>query len=251
MRCNQVQDQLDAYHDHELASTDTEKIAGHLTTCVACRSQYAALQEMSDMISETGRYETPAGLGQHLQQTLDREQATAGHNLTGLRGYQQLGYGLVAGLLLGVLGHVWYADNSSHQQALVQWLVSEHIDAQLADHFLDIASSNQHNVKPWFNGKVDYAVPVKDLKDEGFNLLGGRIDYNGKKAIAALGYRFRQHVINLFIWPEQTPMPADLKQRQYRGYNLSGWEKEGLWYLAVSDLNVHDMQRLKVLYESR
>ena len=129
-------------------------------------------------------------------------------------------------------------------------VVASHVRSQLAGHLIDVATSDQHVVKPWFGGKVDFAPPVIDLTDQGFPMVGGRLDYIGKRTVAAVVYRRGLHVINLFMWPDgpahgpQEATPGD-------GYTLLHWTRAGMTYWAVSDVNEADLRTFCRLLQSR
>lgn len=126
-------------------------------------------------------------------------------------------------------------------------VVASHVRALMAEHLTDIASTNQHQVKPWFQGRLDYAPPVRDFATEGYALAGGRLDYVGGRAVAALIYRHRDHLINLFVWPaasEQAPQKI-----VHQGYNLVSWRHGGMQYWLVSDLNAGELEALQALLE--
>jgi anti-sigma factor RsiW len=118
-------------------------------------------------------------------------------------------------------------------------LVASHVRSLQVDHLTDVASSDQHTVKPWFAGKLDFSPPVRDLREQGFPLEGGRLDYLGGRTVAALVYRRHQHVINLFIWPDAAGR-ADERARD--GYHLLRWSSSGFGYWAVSDLNAAELR---------
>jgi len=111
----------------------------------------------------------------------------------------------------------------------------------MADHMLDVVSTDQHTVKPWFNGKLDFSPPVKDLGAQAFPLIGGRLDYIGGRSVAALIYQHHKHVINLFIWPanEKDSKPAAFVPIQ--GYNVTHWSEAEMTFWAVSDLNEKEL----------
>jgi anti-sigma factor RsiW len=103
-----------------------------------------------------------------------------------------------------------------------------------------VVSSDQHTVKPWFNGKLDFSPPVHDFSGRGYPLLGGRLDYLQERPVAALVYGRRQHVINVFIWPTagpETPAPPIAR----RGYHLLHWATPELAYWVVSDLGLAEL----------
>jgi anti-sigma factor RsiW len=126
-----------------------------------------------------------------------------------------------------------------------QELVSAHVRSLMANHLTDVASSDQHTVKPWFNGKLDVAPPVVDLSAEGYPLVGGRLDYVERRPVVALVYRHNQHPINLFVWPMVAGGAPEVLTRQ--GYNLVRWSQGGLTFWAVSDLNTGDLSEFQRL----
>ncbi len=134
----------------------------------------------------------------------------------------------------------WYVTGAQRQTGLAQEIVGNHVRSLLADHLTDVASSDQHTVKPWFAGKLDLAPPVVDLTVQGFPLLGGRLDYLDRRPVAALVFRHKQHIINLFVGASTTSeLPAAPAALQ--GYNLRTWREGDLAFWAVSDLNVADL----------
>jgi anti-sigma factor RsiW len=134
---------------------------------------------------------------------------------------------------------------------ITQEIISGHVRSLMADHLTDVASSDQHTVKPWFNGKLDFSPPVKDLSDHGFPLVGGRLDYLENRPVAALVYRHRKHFINLFIWPSAHGSDIGKKTLASDGYNLIHWEESGMVYWAVSDLNIGELQEFAQLIQNQ
>ena len=141
----------------------------------------------------------------------------------------------VAGVMLAMMLRAPAAN-----ETLAQEVVSSHIRSLMANHLTDVSSTDQHNVKPWFNGKVDFSPPVKDLAGQGFPLIGGRLDYLGGRPVAALLYHRRRHIINLFIWPS-LHSDSGPKTIATKGYNLIHWTRSGITYWAVSDLNENEL----------
>jgi anti-sigma factor RsiW len=123
-------------------------------------------------------------------------------------------------------------------------VIVAHVRSLLANHLTDVASSDQHTVKPWFQGKLDYSVSVTDWAAEGFPLVGGRLDYVEDTPTAALVYKRAQHVINLFVWPSKGGASKDepVQRLSRRGYGAYRWSKEGMRYWAVSDVNDADLK---------
>ena len=134
-------------------------------------------------------------------------------------------------------------DHSANAVSTQELVVASYVRSQmLPSHRVDVESSNQHTVKPWFAGKIDFAPAVPDLKDQGFELVGGRLDYLDKQAVATLVYQRRKHLINLFIWPAPTGAEVAPTMATRQGYQLAHWTQSGMNYWAVSDLNGAELQ---------
>jgi len=129
----------------------------------------------------------------------------------------------------------------SAQPQLAQEIVSSHIRSLMANHEMDVASSDQHTVKPWFDGRLDFSPPVKDLAAQGFPLIGGRLDYLNNRAVAALVFHRAKHVINLFIWPTNEGDSEAAARPPINGYHLICWSQGGMTFWAVSDLNEKEL----------
>ena len=126
-------------------------------------------------------------------------------------------------------------------------IVSAHVRSLLQESPIQIASSDSHTVKPWFNGRIDFAPDFKDLAAEGFPLLGGRLDYIGERRVGAIVYRRRLHVVNVFMWPAPTAEAKPPRMETAKGYNLLSWSRNGVTYWAVSDLNSGELSQLQSL----
>ena len=138
---------------------------------------------------------------------------------------------------------------AARTDAIVSQVVANHVRSLLAAQLVDVVSSDQHTVKPWFDGKIDFAPEVRDLSANGFPLVGGRLDYLDGKTIAALVYHRNKHPINLFITPaptSRTPSPTVITRR---GYNVFSWTNNGMKYWAVSDLNQTELREFTELFE--
>ena len=155
------------------------------------------------------------------------------------------GMGIAAALVLCMAG-TWQVAittrSSSTPETIGQEVVASHVRSLMAAHLTDVPSSDQHTVKPWFNGKLDFSPLVTDFADRGFVLEGGRLDYLGNRAVAALVYRRRQHVINLFIWPTSQPDSA-IRISDRQGYHAFNWNKYHATYWSVSDLNPDELRQ--------
>ena len=235
------------YIDGELAQEKAAEVQRHLETCEACRALVEGERSVSIAVRHHGEhFRAPAHLKARVLSEVERRSRRSAWS-----DFRTLGTGwnpvaLAASLLLTVMvssgGTIAYLSHSAEEskEPLVREVVAGQIRALMADHLTDVSSSDQHTVKPWFNGKLDFSPPVVDLTTEGFPLIGGRLDYMDGRQVAALVYRHRQHVINLFIWPEGGEEASRTASQQ--GYNLLYFKHGGMEYWAVSDLNQAELK---------
>lgn len=150
--------------------------------------------------------------------------------------------------MAGILGKHW--SSTSGDEILAEEVVSSHVRSMMAGHLIDVASSDRHTVKPWFNGKLDFSPKVIDLSPDGFPLSGGRLDYVSSRPVAALIYKRNQHIINVLTWPTSegsTKMVFSSRQ----GYSLFHWKTAGMQYWVISDLNANDLKTFSELIIER
>jgi anti-sigma factor RsiW len=231
---------LHAYFDDELADPDRTAFEEHLTRCPECARELEAQSELRVALQDQElRFQPPATLAARIQASL---QPTVRTPVERRRGPLWMAAAIVLGISLIGIGLVLNARAPSLEDRLAQETTASHARALQAEHLLDIASTNRHRVKPWFQGKLDFAPLVVDLTEQGFPLAGGRLDYVDDRPAAALVYHRREHVINLFIWPATKAGDAEIRTTARRGYSLCYWSKEGLQFWAVSDLNIDELR---------
>jgi anti-sigma factor RsiW len=152
----------------------------------------------------------------------------------------------IAFILVFQLGKM--STNGPRSQIVMEEIVSSHIRSLMVGHISDVESTDQHTVKPWFDGKIDFAPTVKDFAKDNFPLIGGRLDYIDSRPTAALVYKFNQHLINVLQQPTSTSESSKPRLQAIRGYQVFSWAKDGMKYWVVSDLNASDLQRFVYLW---
>ena len=238
--------------DGELDAANALECEAHVRTCPGCAAELSRLQALRSALSAPGvRRPAPDALRRRIEASLEevarRPPATsAWRRRAGKGGPWALG--AFAGALAASLMLVMVPRPESG--ALENELVADHVRSLLASHLTDVATSDRHVVKPWFNGRIDFAPPVLELADQGFPLAGGRLDYVKGEVVAALVYRRRQHVINLFVWPERGHPPSSGEHRR-DGYTLVWWNRGGLEFWAVSDIDAADLQAFRRAFTAR
>ena len=208
-------------------------------------------RQLSELIREHAtRYRASPALESAVRTEITLQSASARPQLKPSRwrwpAWAFAGIGFACGLVFST-AIVLVTGRQADSDRLEAELVGSHVRALMASHLTDVASSNQHTVKPWFQGKLNYSPPVRDLDQDGFPLVGGRLDYLAGKPVAALVYRRNGHMINLFIWPDTHARGTDVSGRQ--GYNVMRWTKDGMTYSAVSDLNLNELRAFSELMQ--
>ena len=245
MNCQETQLWLHGYLDAELDLARTIEIEQHLQTCERCAQIYRNQQALRAALRSSELYATaPAQLRGRIQ---------ASQNVRPSHGRRWPWFSFAAALacLLIVavgLGRGWFAPAAD--DGIAQEVLASHVRSLMADHLADVASSDRHTVKPWFNGKLDFSPPVEDLTSQGFPLTGGRLDYVDSHTVAALIYRRQQHVINLFIWPASQGTNVATTTLVRQGYNMAQWTSAGMQFWAVSDLNSEELQEFVHLIQT-
>jgi anti-sigma factor RsiW len=240
--CPQIRDLLSAYADGELDLVRGLEIERHLQGCPTCAAALERTRSLSALLGDAALYhQPPPGLQERVRASLGRVKGARGR-LASLS-WRRLGAVAAAAALvtLALWGAIRGLSAPSAEEWLAREVVAGHVRSLLAEHLVDVKSSDQHAVKPWFIGKVDFAPDVKELAQQDFPLVGGRLDYVGGQRVAALVYRRNQHFINVFVWraagEDGTP---EYLERQ--GYHLIRWTEKGRTFWVVSDLNEPELR---------
>jgi len=274
MSCRQSE-LLDAYFDHELDLVHSLEIERHLEECRDCHAAFERRQSVRRVVEGGSLYfKAPASLESRLRARLSE--------LGGVRRTQQsagrlsLGAESSSATARASLGSVWARwvvslaaatavafaayfvmrvetrPYPSPEQLLAEDVVASHIRSLMPNHLTDVASTDQHTVKPWFDGRLDFSPPVVDLASDGFPLVGGRLDYLAGRPVAALVYGRRKHLINVFVWPSTESARESSGPRSVatiQGYNVLHWTKPGLTWWAVSDVNSKNLDEFARLLQ--
>lgn len=233
---------LPAYVDNELGIADALAVERHLVICAECR------REVAEQTALSARLKTGAlriGAPEHFAKRIVAALPQRGWRDTGFWRWRfdWLRAGAVAAVLLAVVwSAVLYLGMPPAQERLADEVIASHLRSLQADHLFDVASSDQHTVKPWFNGQLNFAPPVVDLSGQEFPLMGGRLDYFAGRPVAAIVYRHNRHPLNLYIWPGADADTAPRKLYR-RGFHLVRWTGGGMEYWAISDLSGEDLDR--------
>jgi anti-sigma factor RsiW len=238
MTCLLGREMLGPYFDGELDSSAELQVRLHLADCKGCTAELERLQMRRRMIRSGGlSYHAPPALEARIRKSL----APGRPSLSGWSSWLAVAATL---LLVSTISIRLVQLRSGAANLVVEEAVSGHVRALLTGHTTDVVSTDNHTVKPWFNGRIDFSPPVIDLAGQGFPLIGGRVDYVGHRSVAALVYGRRKHIIDLYIWPSQGNMNGD---KSLNGYNVLRWSKAGMFFVAVSDLNNIELQQFRDL----
>jgi anti-sigma factor RsiW len=253
MRCEQARELIDAYVDGELSGADRAMVATHVNACPGCRELVADIERVRTAVADQGREPAPKSLVSSIRSALAsaaHEQASEAKSPAPWHmssGAMRQAAALAVVCILSILATWWGMTAAGDARRLQEQIVSAHVRSLLQDSPIQVASSDIHTVKPWFAGRVDFAPDVKDLASEGFPLLGGRLDYVHERRVGALVYRHRLHIVNVFMWPAPASAPVPPVAVTKNGYNLLAWNKGGIAYWAVSDVDIEELRRLQTL----
>ena len=255
--CAEWEMMLHGFVDGELDAAHSLQIERHVALCAYCARQLESIQTLKELVTQRGvSWRTPdhvraqvlAAIAQEAARQAPAVRPSAAHGV--LKFVRQWLFvpslaALAASLFLVVAP-------MSDRPSTGDEVIASHVRSLLVDHLTDVATSDQHTVKPWFNGKIDFAPPVVDLAREGFPLQGGRVDYIGGRVVAALVYRRQSHVINLFVWPTGADTTAATVRTSGRdGYNIENWRAGGLNFWAVSDGSADEIARFRDTFTDR
>lgn len=245
MKCELSHTRLHAYFDGELDATGAAEFERHLESCPDCAQALAMEESLRQSLQRTRLHErAPESLRRKLRSKLP----AAPSRSAGFHAWRWSA--IAAALLLAAVLGVQLLPNLNpfeRQATPVVAAVDAHLRSLQPGHLADVESTDQHTVKPWFDGKLDFAPPVRDFASDGFPLTGGRLDVLDGRTVAALVYGRRKHYINVFVARATESKPWSGTGAQ-QGYQWTAWQKDGLAFFAVSDASAADVQQLKQLF---
>jgi len=251
MICKDAQNLINGYVDGELDLVGNLEIEQHIQGCSLCTQGYKKHQVLRNAIKAGSLYfKAPADLRRRIQLSLRKAaKAEAGRRMLPKWWFNIAAPMAAAAVIL--LALVPFLRGPSADDLLAGEVISSHVRSLMASHLADVSSSDQHTVKPWFAGKLNFSPPVEDLAKQGFPLIGGRLDYLEDRPVAALIYQRQKHFINLFIWPSGSDSDVETKTVLRQGYNLFHWTRSGMTFWAVSDLNNAELQKFVQLVQNQ
>jgi anti-sigma factor RsiW len=248
MKCQDVQHLIHPYSDSELDVVRHVEIEVHLTECAMCAELEKNMRLLrAASASPSLYYKAPAGLRTRIQAATRR--VKPGRDRSSLR-LAAIAASVL--LLIGasaIIGMRWLPARPSADDRLAERVIAGHARSLQVDHLIDVESSDKHVVKPWFRGKLDFSPQVPDLSPQGYPLFGGRLDYLADRPVAALVYFRAKHAINLFTWPAANDEEKAVQRLARQGFHVRHWQRSGLTYWAISDLNDQELDEFVGLFQ--
>ena len=246
MPCEQTQNQLHGYLDGELDPVSAASFEKHLETCPDCKQTLAAEEALHQSIQKANLYErAPESLRKSLMGKSEARSEVKPFPAPRAFAWQWLAAAAVF-LLAALVGwqQLQKPQGLSESQVMAAALLDAHLRSLQPGHLTDVESTDQHTVKPWFDGRIDFAPPVRDFANDGFPLLGGRLDVAGGRTVAALVYARRKHIINVFVEKSQSENYWN-GAGESQGYHWLAWQQNGFSFCAVSDVSPADLAQLQ------
>lgn len=247
MICKEAQGFMDGYLDRELDLVRSIDLERHLHDCPACAALLQSRMAVrAAMCAGSLRYSAGENLKKKVWLAVAGQDREERKQEPKNRRWFQVPWTAIgaSAAAVAVLTVLWLRP-ASH--SVENEVVAGHIRSLMANHLLDVPSTDQHTVKPWFAGKLDFSPPVKDLSAQGFPLVGGRLDYIDGHAAAAVIYQRNQHVINVMLWPAGGANDDRVRVSARQGYNVVEKVRNGMQYWVVSDLNPAELREFAEL----
>ena len=262
MSCKLTKRFVPGYLDGELDLSRSIEMETHLQVCEECAAELKAQQALRAALQRGSLgYAAPQELRERIQSSLRVSAAAAAtapiearQSASGWNAFPFLRLAGAFAVLVLCAAVAWQVlpglRGPSSEQRLAAEVLTSHVRSLEANHLMDVVSTDQHTVKPWFDGKLDFSPPVQDLASDGFPLVGGRLDYLQGRQVAALVYQRRKHFINVFVWPDAAATISTQVLTAQQGYNMTRWSRGGFQFWAVSDVSTADLAEFVRLLET-
>jgi anti-sigma factor RsiW len=246
LSCEIAQTRLHAYLDGELDAAGSADFNHHLRSCPVCAAALSEEEKLRQGLQQSRLYlRAPAGLKLRIEESLPGPGKNKSAGLISWR-WLPIAAAIVFAAFLG-WRQLTIGNQRTYREATVIAAVDAHLRSLQPGHLVDVQSTDQHTVKPWFDGKLDFAPPVRDFADHDFPLVGGRLDVIEGRTVAALVYGRRKHFINVFV-EKSEPNASWNGSGVEQGYHWTAWNKDGFTICAVSDVSASDLDQLKQLF---
>jgi len=252
MSCDDCRPMLEALVDDELAPEEAARVRTHVASCVECARTLESQKDLSRLLQDNlVHYDAPDVLKARIRSALSQSVESPQPNAAPPSRLRQRWIGLAAaGIAIAVASSATtlvVMRSTTTERTLASEVLTSHVRSLMPGHLVDVASNDQHNVKPWFNGKVALSPPVPRLDSLDFRLIGGRLDYVAGQAAAVVVYARRQHLIDVYAWP-QPGSDVGASSRSSQGYNFVTWRSGDVEFWVVSDLNPRELSEFVGLY---
>ena len=246
MNCSHTQKMLDAWIDQELDEQTANALSVHVAVCTVCATLKTDRESARAVVRKLApRYLAPTGFKLELLRNLRLAGVAPRRVVSLLQAWSMALGGVAAGIFATFLFLQMPLYDRTPEQA-----VASHVAALASGNMLQVTSGDRHSIKPWFQGKIEFAPPVRDLTADGFTLLGARLDKIASEPAASVVYRIRNHPIDLFVWPGEVRQQTPLQLTIHRGFGIAHWSDNGLHFAAVSDVDPRDLKRFALLIRS-
>jgi anti-sigma factor (TIGR02949 family) len=252
MTCEVSRSLLHGYLDHELDAPRAEEFEKHLETCSQCIAQLEEQESLRASLKSAQLYErAPKALTGKINRQIANEESDGQWSWVPIWRWIGASAAIVALMVSAYFGvaRLWKTGTSGTEQVALTEVIDAHVRSLQPGHLTDVLSTDQHTVKPWFDGKLDYVPPAKDLAENGFPLVGGRLDVLNGRSVAVLVYGRRKHFINVFVWPERQKDLAIPAAGTRNGYQWNYWHAHGMEFCAISDASAADLHDLSELLQ--
>ena len=249
MNCEFAQTTVHAYFDGELDALRSADFEHHLEICTECKAELKEISGLHKRLQESDLFEpaSPQLLDRIRKQIAQETTESRVKSFTLRRRFFVPAFGALAAAAAAMVIAFLVFQSHSESTRITAELIDAHVRSLQPGHLTDVLSTDQHTVKPWFDGKLDFVPPVSDFSQQGFPLVGGRLDIIDGQNVAALVYSRRKHLINVFVWPYREKESDIANSGSHQGYNWLRWQSGDMEFCLISDASATDLRELKDL----